>query len=113
MADSMMMAGTGPSLNVSGSRIAIAPAGPSPGSTPTSVPITQPMKANSRFAGVSAAARPASQKSKTAPMSEAQCAGGQQHLEQGVEDEIHQQRASGCSGKRHGNAHAVQAQQAG
>jgi hypothetical protein len=58
MADSMMIAGTAPSPNVTGMRMAIAAAGPSPGSTPTSVPSRQPTNANMRFAGVTAAAIP-------------------------------------------------------
>ena len=40
----MMMAETGEAANVDGSRSAIAAAGPSPGRTPTSVPMNTPTK---------------------------------------------------------------------
>jgi hypothetical protein len=44
MPANMMMAVTGSSLKVSGSRIAIVAAGPSPGSTPMSMPMTTPRR---------------------------------------------------------------------
>jgi hypothetical protein len=40
----MMIAATGDAANVEGRRSAIAAAGPSPGRTPTSVPMKTPMK---------------------------------------------------------------------
>ncbi len=43
------MAGAGGRKPVSGSRMAMPEVGPMPGSTPTSVPSTEPMKANIRF----------------------------------------------------------------
>src|ERR671919_486035 len=46
-------------LAVIGSNMATATAGPMPGSTPTAVPITQPMKAHMRLIGVAAVANPA------------------------------------------------------
>src|SRR6476660_4563797 len=45
-------------LAVIGSSMATATAGPMPGSTPTAVPSTQPMKAHSRLIGVMAVAKP-------------------------------------------------------
>ena len=59
-----MMAGVGPSENVTGSRMAVPATGPMPGSTPTSMPSTQPISANRRFAGSSAVAKPCSRSSK-------------------------------------------------
>ncbi len=51
-------------LAVMGSSMATATAGPMPGSTPTAVPSAQPTRAHSRFAGVIAVAKPASNASK-------------------------------------------------
>ena len=45
----MMIAEVGGSTVVRGSRIAIPETGPMPGSTPTSVPMKQPTKAQKRF----------------------------------------------------------------
>ena len=58
MAASMMMAEVGLSLKVIGIRIAVPAAGPRPGSTPISVPRTQPMKAKARFSSESATENP-------------------------------------------------------
>src|SRR5689334_13153418 len=58
MAPSMMMAPVAFRWNVSGSRMLIAAIGPTPGSTPTAVPITDPISANSRLAGCSAMPKP-------------------------------------------------------
>jgi hypothetical protein len=44
MPASMMMAVTGSTVNVIGSRIALVTAGPRPGRTPTSMPITTPIR---------------------------------------------------------------------
>src|SRR5687768_16916067 len=49
MPASMISAETGSKLNVIGSRSAIVAVGPMPGSTPTAVPSTTPMKQYSRF----------------------------------------------------------------
>ena len=54
----MMMAPVGSSLKVSGMRMAVPAAGPSPGSTPISVPSMQPISAKRRFCRLMAAARP-------------------------------------------------------
>ncbi len=45
----MMIADVGGSTVVRGRRIAIPEAGPMPGSTPTSVPMKQPIRAHMRF----------------------------------------------------------------
>src|ERR1700754_4038441 len=50
----------GSTLVVMGSSIATATAGPMPGSTPTAVPMMQPISDQSRLMGVAAVARPAS-----------------------------------------------------
>jgi hypothetical protein len=47
----MMMAETGGSLKVMGSRREMEAAGPSPGRTPTNVPTRHPKKHNNRFIG--------------------------------------------------------------
>ncbi len=52
------MAPVAGSWNVSGSRMTMPPAEPIPGSTPTSVPIRQPISANIRFSGESAISKP-------------------------------------------------------
>ena len=53
-----MRAPVGSSLKVSGIRIAVPAAGPSPGSTPISVPRMQPISAKARFCRLIAAVRP-------------------------------------------------------
>src|SRR5918998_5350311 len=58
MPASMMIAVTGSSPNVIGSRIAIVAAGPRPGSTPISMPMTTPMRQNSRLVGSSTTLKP-------------------------------------------------------
>src|SRR3569832_1995483 len=58
MPASMISADTGGSAYVAGSSIAMVATGPMPGSTPISVPSTQPMKAYSRFSGVTATPKP-------------------------------------------------------
>src|SRR5688572_2639447 len=60
MAAIMMMPGTGPTTNVTGSRSAIAAGGPNPGRIPTTIPRMQPSAANIRFVGVRTAWKPAS-----------------------------------------------------
>src|SRR5262245_12769060 len=58
MPASMISDEAGGSENVNGSRIAIVVIGAMPGSTPTRVPISAPMKQKPRLAGVSAVANP-------------------------------------------------------
>ena len=58
MPASMMRAVAGESAKVEGMRSAIAPMGPMPGSTPTTVPISTPTKHASRFAGARATPKP-------------------------------------------------------
>src|SRR6478609_1638711 len=58
MPASMMSADTGGSAYVAGSSIAMVATGPMPGSTPISVPSTQPMKQYSRLMGVTATPKP-------------------------------------------------------
>src|SRR5688572_20307376 len=58
MPASMMSAPVGSTFSVSGISIAMVAIGPTPGSTPISVPTRQPMKARSRFIGVRAVAKP-------------------------------------------------------
>src|SRR5262245_33514717 len=57
MPASMMSPAVGPILIVNGRISAIAPAGPSPGSTPTMVPSTVPTKQAIRFTGSRATSR--------------------------------------------------------
>jgi hypothetical protein len=54
----MIMAPVAGILKVIGKRIAIAPTGPIPGSTPTSVPSTEPTKQKKRFCGSRAILNP-------------------------------------------------------
>ena len=54
----MMIEPPGSSLKVIGSSSATVSAGPMPGSTPTAVPSSTPMSANSRFIGWMAMVRP-------------------------------------------------------
>src|SRR5512134_1256743 len=58
MPANMISAPVGSSLTVSGSSIATVSAGPTPGSTPTKVPIVTPMKPQRRLIGVSATPKP-------------------------------------------------------
>src|SRR3954463_7880011 len=58
MPASMISADTGGSAYVAGSSIAMVATGPMPGSTPISVPSTQPMKQYSRLIGVTATPKP-------------------------------------------------------
>src|SRR5262245_30621668 len=104
MALSMISAPTGSSLKVSGIRMAVPAAGPSPGSTPISVPSTQPIRANAKFCRLIAAARPArrwSNVSIAAKPLESQRADRQRHLEPIVED-VEDAKAPGCRGEQNG-----------
>jgi hypothetical protein len=58
MPASMMSAPVGSTFSVSGISIAIVAIGPTPGSTPISVPTRQPTKPRKRFIGESAVAKP-------------------------------------------------------
>src|ERR1044072_7139761 len=58
MPASMMIAVTGSMPKVSGSRIADVAAGPSPGRTPISMPMTTPIRQYRRFAGSSTTPKP-------------------------------------------------------
>src|SRR6185503_17080499 len=58
MPASMMSAPVGSTLSVSGISIAMVAIGPTPGSTPISVPTRQPTKPRNRFIGESAVAKP-------------------------------------------------------
>src|SRR5919107_1553882 len=60
MPASMMIAVTGSMPNVSGKRIAIVAAGPRPGSTPISMPMTTPIRQYSRFVGSRTTPKPSS-----------------------------------------------------
>src|SRR5215204_2505842 len=87
-------------LAVIGSNMATATAGPMPGSTPTAVPRTQPMKAHSRLTGLIAVAKPCRREAK---MSMSDPAGGRQpgkvdgeELSEGPEH----RRGDQCAGHR-------------
>ena len=54
----MISAATGGSVKVTGSSMAMVATGPSPGSTPTRVPSSAPIRQNSRFCGVTATPKP-------------------------------------------------------
>src|SRR5688572_18754991 len=58
MPASMMSAPVGSTFSVSGISIAMVAIGPTPGSTPISVPTRQPTKPRNRFMGDSAVAKP-------------------------------------------------------
>src|SRR6185437_12312799 len=58
MHDSMMIADVGGIVNVSGSRIAMPFAAPSPGSTPMTTPRTMPSSISPKLNGVSTTAKP-------------------------------------------------------
>ena len=73
MAASMMMAPVASNWNVSGIRMAIPAVGPTPGSTPTSVPIIDPAEMQtSAPPGVRATEKPSSRLSKIANVSSLQ-----------------------------------------
>jgi hypothetical protein len=54
----MISAATGGSVKVIGSSMAMVATGPSPGSTPTSVPSNAPIRQKNRFCGVAATPKP-------------------------------------------------------
>lgn len=58
MPANIIMADTGDIRKVVGRRIDIAPNGPIPGSTPTSVPIKTPIKQAKRFTGCNPTEKP-------------------------------------------------------
>src|SRR5262245_37203946 len=89
----MMMAPVASRWNVSGIRIAVPAEAPNPGSTPISVPSTQPTKAYSRYCSESAAASPdirccsPSTRFLFCGLLETEDPDGQHHLEQ-VEEHV-------------------------
>src|SRR5918993_2229432 len=94
MPANMMIEPAGSSLNVIGSSRATVSAGPMPGSTPTAVPRRTPMRANIKFAGWMATARPPAREVKASMAASEQaferpCRQGQgQELgEENVDDE--------------------------
>ena len=58
MAASMMIAPMGSRLKVTGMRMAVPAAGPSPGKTPIRVPRMHPIKEYNRFTGIVATENP-------------------------------------------------------
>src|SRR5215216_6501682 len=93
MALSMMRAPTGSSVKVSGMRMAVPAAGPSPGSTPINVPRKQPISAKPRFCRLAAAAKPVSRCCKVSMTSESERADRQRHLEP-IEEDVEDAEAS-------------------
>src|SRR3990172_11715594 len=98
MADSMMRPPVGSSLKVSGIRIAVPAAGPSPGRTPISVPRMQPTMAKARFCQLMAAARPVIRCCRVSTVASlySEHADGQRHLEPIVENVKHAEAARDC-----------------
>src|SRR5262245_46642778 len=102
MALSMMRAPIGSSVKVSGIRIAVPAAGPSPGSTPISVPRKQPISAKPRFCRLVAAVKPESRcwkVSTVASLSKSERADRQRHLEP-VEEDMEDAEASRQRGEQ-------------
>src|SRR6478672_12143091 len=90
----MMMAAVGPMVKVTGRRIAAPATGPMPGSTPTSMPRTQPISAKARFVGCRAVAKPAMRRSRlVTARSPVEQAGGQRLAEHAREERIHAEAA--------------------
>ena len=54
----MISAGIGGSVKVTGNSMAMVATGPRPGSTPTRVPSSAPIRQNNRFCGDSARSKP-------------------------------------------------------
>src|SRR5712691_7123943 len=106
MAASMMMAGTGGSTAVSGKRMAMAAVGPRPGSTPTSVPRSDPSNAMPRLSGDSAAANPPTRWLRTSTSDPDPA--GRQGLEQ-PHSEHQVQRARGQAADEQGHGPTVAA----
>src|SRR5260221_1174089 len=77
MPASMISAEIGGTLKVTGSSIAMVATGPMPGSTPISVPSTQPIRQNNRLSGVIATPKPITRllKISMGRASEADCVG--------------------------------------
>ena len=92
-----MIAVAGSILNVNDSKNAIAPTGPKPGNTPTSVPTTEPIKQKSKFVGVSATEKPSAILVKKST-SDAQNAGGERNPEKPAKNSVGDQR------RRHSDA---------
>ena len=92
-----MIAVAGSILNVNDSKNAIAPTGPKPGSTPTSVPTRDPRKQKSKFVGVSATEKPSATLVKRST-SDSQDAGGERNTEKPAKNGVGDQR------RRHSDA---------
>src|SRR5690348_4472369 len=95
----MMIAPVGFMWNVSGSSIATVAGGPSPGSTPTTVPRNTPTKHHSRFPGSSATPKPWASPERISTL-EPDEAGGQRHAQREREHEIEAERARDRHGGR-------------
>src|SRR5262252_6279416 len=83
----MMIAPAGFMLKVSGSSIAMVAGGPSPGSTPTTVPRSTPTKHHSRFAGWNATEKPCSRPARMSTL-EAHHARGERKAQRAVEHQV-------------------------
>ena len=97
-----MMIAVGERLNVTGIRSETAAAGPNPGSTPTSIPRTQPMNAKRRFSGVRTVTKPLSRlRSPWTPRRRERCQSGVRQVgpQPAFEDQLREQ----CDGHRDGN----------
>src|SRR6185436_6438243 len=84
----MMMDAVGVIANVAGSSSDMVATGPSPGSTPTSVPMNTPRKHASRLAGWSATARPYRMPPARSIQLEAPRSGRQAHAEPDLEHQV-------------------------
>src|SRR5581483_7651006 len=87
MPASMMIAPAGFMWKVSGSSIATVAGGPSPGSTPTTVPRNTPTKHQSRLTGSSATPKPWARPERISTL-EPQQARGQRHAERHREHQV-------------------------
>src|SRR5215213_3375597 len=86
----MISAETGSMLRTTGRSRAIAPVGPMPGRTPTTVPRKAPISAKRRLWGSSAMAKPSMSRETTSPTARPPCldmAGRQPHAEKIGEEE--------------------------
>src|SRR4051812_25665444 len=95
MPANMMIAPMGsPRAKTTGSSRAIVTEGPSPGSTPTAVPMAAPARAYSRYSGWRTVPNALKRltKESTGSQPPGQDADGQVHVEQPHEDEVQRQR---------------------
>src|SRR5919108_1779704 len=98
MPASMISAPTGSMPKVIGNSIAIVAIGPTPGSTPISVPMRQPRKHSARFLNERATARPSPKLAKSSPMSVAQVPWRERDRQ--TQQELEQHRAERCEDNR-------------